>query len=120
MSIYLKALPFVVIICVVSALCGWLYYQSNKIDGLNAQVEKQVQTIELLQKANQQLVENLEQEQQAVEKSQKIANELRNKVEIAQNEIKSILAQGSCAKTDLPNGAADSIKRLHQQNNHKH
>ncbi|WP_143815619.1 DUF2570 family protein, partial [Mannheimia haemolytica] len=34
--------------------------------------------------------------------------------------IKSILAQDSCAKADLPNGVADSIKRLHRQNNHKH
>ncbi|HDL3284239.1 TPA: DUF2570 family protein, partial [Mannheimia haemolytica] len=56
---------------------------------------------------------SLEQERQAVEKSQKIANELRNKVEVAKNEITSILAQDSCAKADLPNGVADSIKRLH-------
>ncbi|HDL3028696.1 TPA: DUF2570 family protein, partial [Mannheimia haemolytica] len=35
-------------------------------------------------------------------------------------EITSILAQDSCAKADLPNGVADSIKRLHQQNNRQH
>ncbi|HGO5815128.1 TPA: DUF2570 domain-containing protein [Mannheimia haemolytica] len=105
---------------VILGLCVWLWGQSQMIDNLRAENQTQAQTIEQQQKANQRLADKLEQERQAVEKSQKIANELRNKVEIVQNEIKSILAQDSCAKTDLPNGVADSIKRLHQQNNHKH
>lgn len=105
---------------VILGLCVWLWGQSQMIDRLRAENHIQAQTIEQQQKANQRLADKLEQERQAVENSQKIANELRNKVEIVQNEIKSILAQDSCAKADLPNGVADSIKRLHQQNNHKH
>ncbi|MDY2947081.1 MAG: DUF2570 domain-containing protein [Mannheimia varigena] len=105
---------------VILGLCVWLWGQSQMIDNLRAENQTQAQTIEQQQKANQRLTDTLEQERQAVEKSQKIANELRNKVEIAQNEIKSILAKDSCAKADLPNGVADSLKRLHQQNNHKH
>ncbi|TRC16178.1 DUF2570 domain-containing protein [Mannheimia haemolytica] len=105
---------------VILGLCVWLWGQSQIIDSLRAENHIQAQTIEQQQKVNQRLADTLEQERQAVEKSQKIANELRDKVEIVQNEIKSILAQDSCAKTDLPNGVADSIKRLHQQNNHKH
>ena len=104
---------------VILGLCVWLWGQSQMIDSLRAEKHIQTQTIEQQQKANQQLISHLEQERQAVEKSQKSANEMRNKVEIAQSEIKSILAQDSCAKTDLPNGVADSIKRLHQQGNYK-
>lgn len=105
---------------VILGLCVWLWGQSQTINSLRAENHAQAQTIEQQQKANQRLTDSLEQERQAVENSQKIANELRNKVEIAQNEIKSILAQDSCAKADLPNGVADSIKRLHRQNNNKH
>ncbi|NBB68667.1 DUF2570 domain-containing protein [Mannheimia haemolytica] len=105
---------------VILGLCVWLWGQSQMIDSLRAENQTQAQTIEQQQKANQQLANTLVQERQAVEKSQKSANEMRNKLEIVQNEIKSILAQDSCAKADLPNGVADSIKRLHRQNNHKH
>ncbi|AJE08343.1 DUF2570 family protein [Mannheimia haemolytica] len=104
---------YLVAVILILGLCGWVLHQSKQIDGLRAENQTQAQTIEQQQKANQRLTDILEQERQAVEKSQQIANELRNKVEIVQNEIKSILAQDSCAKADLPNGVADSIKRLH-------
>lgn len=123
MSIYIKALNRTAILCVavlIFSLFGWIYYQSNKIDELNAKITEQNQIIEQQQQANQQLKDNLAQERQAVENQQRIASELRNKVEITQNEIKSILTKDNCAKTALPNGVADSIKRLHRQNNHKH
>lgn len=105
---------------VILGLCVWLWGQSQMIDNLRAENQTQAQTIEQQQKANQQLANTLVQERQAVEKSQKMANELRNKVEMAKNEITSMLAQDSCAKADLPNGVADGIKRLHQQNDYKH
>lgn len=105
---------------VILGLGVWLWGQSQMIDNLRAENQTQAQTIAEQLKANQRLTDTLEQERQAVENSQKFANELRNKVEVAQNEIKSILTQDSCAKADLPNGVADSIKRLHRQNNHKH
>ncbi|HDL5009572.1 TPA: DUF2570 domain-containing protein [Mannheimia haemolytica] len=111
---------YLVAVILILGLCGWIWHQSKQIDNLRAENQTQAQTIEQQQKANQRLTDSLEQERQAVEKIQKIANELRNKVEMAKNEITSILAQDSCAKADLPNGVADSIKRLHQQNNHKH
>lgn len=111
---------YLVATILILGLCGWIWQQSKLINNLRAENQTQAQTIEQQQKANQRLADTLEQERQAVEKSQKIANELRNKVEVAQSEIKSILAQDSCAKADLPNGVADSIKRLHRQNNHKH
>lgn len=116
MSKYIYLLAVILIL----GLCGWIWQQSKRIDNLTAENQIQAQTIEQQQKANQQLISHLEQERQAVEKSRKSANEMRNKLEIVQNEIKSILAQDSCAKADLPNGVADSIKRLHRQNNHKH
>lgn len=104
----------------ILGLCVWLWGQSQMIDSLRAENQTQAQTIEQQQKVNQRLADTLVQELQAVEKSQQIANELRTKVEVAQSEIKSILAQDSCAKADLPNGVADSIRRLHQQNDNKH
>ncbi|HDL1289828.1 TPA: DUF2570 family protein, partial [Mannheimia haemolytica] len=76
---------------VILGLCVWLWGQSQMIDSLRAENRAQAQTIEQQQKANQRLTDSLEQERQAVEKIQKIANELRNKVEMAKNEITSIL-----------------------------
>lgn len=105
---------------VILGLGMWLWNQSQMIDSLRDENQTQAQTIEQQQIANQRLADTLEQERQAVEKSHRIANELRNKVEIAQSEIKSILAKDSCAKTNLPNGIADSLKRLYQQNGNKH
>lgn len=104
----------------ILGLCVWLWYQSHIISSLRADNLAQVQTIAQQQQANQRLIATLEQERQAVEKSQKIANELQNKVEMVQSEIKSILAKDNCAKANLPNGVADGIKRLHQQNNNKY
>lgn len=105
---------------VVLGLGVWLWGQSQTINSLRADNLAQVQTIAQQQQANQRLTAKLEQERQAVEKSQKIANELQNKVEMVQSEIKSILAKDNCAKANLPNGVADGIKRLHQQNNNKY
>ncbi|WP_324681597.1 DUF2570 family protein [Bibersteinia trehalosi] len=118
----MRALNRTAILCVaviILGLCSWIYYQSNKIDRLNIKITEQAQTIEQQQQANQQLKDNLAQERQAVENQQRIASELRNKVEITQNEIKSILTKDNCAKTALPNGVADSLKRLHKQGNYK-
>lgn len=110
---------YLAVLVMILGLCVWLWGQSKKINELRAENQTQAQTIEQQQQANQQLKDNLAQERQAVENQQRIASELRNKVEITQNEIKSILAKDTCAKTDLPNGIADSLKRLHKQGNYQ-
>lgn len=100
---------------VIFGLCGWTWYQSQMIDGLRAENRTQAQAIVEQQKANERLNATLEVERQAVETAQKNAKALQHKVEIAQREIKSILAKDQCAAMALPDGVADHIKRLHQQ-----
>ncbi|MDD0826427.1 DUF2570 family protein [Mannheimia cairinae] len=114
-----KTLICIAVSCLILGLCVWLWYQSNIISSLRAENQTQAQTIAQQQQANQQLKDNLAQERQAVENQQRIASELRNKVELTQNEIKSILTKDTCAKTALPNGIADSLKRLHKQGDYK-
>ncbi|MDD0824644.1 DUF2570 family protein [Mannheimia sp. AT1] len=110
---------YLAVLVMILGLCGWIWHQSKQIDNLRAENQAQAQTIAQQQQANQQLKDNLAQERQAVENQQRIASELRNKVELTQNEIKSILTKDTCAKTALPNGIADSLKRLHKQGDYK-
>lgn len=104
-------IPFSVIL----GLCGWTWYQSQMIDDLRAENRTQAQTIENQRSVNHALKISLAAEQQAVETAQNTAKALQHKVETAQREIKSILARDQCANSNLPNGVADHIKRLHRQ-----
>lgn len=58
---------------VILGLCGWIWFQSQKIDSLRVENQVQAQTIENQQKANQHLSERLEAERQAVETAQKLS-----------------------------------------------
>ena len=111
---------YMLLAVVCLGLCLWLRHQAQTIDSLRTENRTQAQTIESHREVNRQLKISLQAEQQAVENSQKFAKALQQKVETVQREIKSILAKDQCASTALPDGVADHIKRLHEQNRNKH
>lgn len=107
---------FVSVVALILGLCGWIWNQSQKIDSLTAENQAQAQTIQNQEQVNLQLVANLEQERLAVEKQQLITANLKNKIEVAQSEIKQLLQKDACANIELPGSVVDSLKRLHKQN----
>lgn len=107
------------IVAVTFGLCGWIYYQSSKIDELNAEIQSQAIVIKDQQAVNQELTQQLEQEKQAVENQQKIANELKAQMETERENVKTVLIKEPCGSVAMPNAVVDSIKRLHSGGSNK-
>lgn len=111
-----KTALFVYAVALILGLCGWIWFQSRQIDSLTAENQVQAQTIQNQEQVNRRLVENLALEKLAVEEQQLITANLKNKVEVAQSEIKQLLQKDACANIELPGSVVDSLKRLHKQN----
>lgn len=107
------------VVVVILALGGWIYYQSNKIDVLNAEVKAKESLIAEQQAANQELITQLEEEKQAVEDQQKIANELKAQMETERENVKTVLIKEPCGNVGMPSAVIDSIKRLHTKGSNK-
>lgn len=94
----------------ILGLCSWLWVQSQMIDRLEADNQNQAQTISQLETAQQHLSFALKQEQQAVEKQQKLATALRTQMEAKREQVKTILVKEPCAATRLPHGIIEQLQ----------
>lgn len=101
---------------VILGLGAWSWYQGQKVDSLQAENQVQAQTILQLEKNQERLSQQLQAEQQAVEKQRKVADELRTKSEQSREKVRIILQKEPCANTAMPRDVTDSIKRLHHKN----
>ncbi|NBI40175.1 DUF2570 domain-containing protein [[Haemophilus] felis] len=99
-------------VLLILGLCFGLWVQTQRIGSLNAENQAQAQSIEQLNRFNEQVNKQLKTEQQAVLEQQKLTSELRAKVEQAKNDVKTHLQQEPCANTALPRAVVDSLKRL--------
>lgn len=93
-------------------LCVALWVQTQRIDSLKADNAAQAQSIEQLNRFNEQMNRQLKAEQQAVISQQKIANELKTKSEQVREQVRIIFKDSPCASTALPAGV---VERLHAQ-----
>ncbi|QLB18676.1 DUF2570 family protein [Mannheimia granulomatis] len=107
------------IVVIVFGLCSWIFYQSQTIDELNAEVKAKDSLIAEQQVVNQELITQLEAEKQAVEYQQKITNELKAQMETERENVKTILIKEPCGGVAMPNAVIDSIKRLHTKGGNK-
>ncbi|MGQ0285844.1 DUF2570 family protein [Pasteurellaceae bacterium 22721_9_1] len=99
----------------ILGLCGWIWYQSQKITSLTAENQTQAQTIEQMNKVNEQLNNQLIVEQRAVEQQYKLVNQLKSQAERSREQVKVILQKDPCGVTAMPSPVIDSIKRLHHK-----
>ena len=97
-------------VVVVIGVSSTFIHQRNVMNRLIKENAEQKLLIAEQQLANQQLSTQLEQERQAVEIQQQIANELRQKVEVKRESIKKILVKEPCANTDMPNSVIEQLR----------
>lgn len=103
-----KIIALVLALC----LCAALWVQTQRIGSLQAENAAQAQSIEQLNKFNEQMNKQLKAEQQAVIEQQRLTIELKEKAEQVQNEVKSHLLQEPCATVPLPRAVIHSLERL--------
>ncbi|WP_112082117.1 DUF2570 family protein [Haemophilus influenzae] len=90
-------------------LCGWTWFQSQKISSLKAENQAQAQTIQQQEDANKSLSLALQQERDAVIKQQERNNEIeRIAIENAES-VKTIIKTQPCANTRLPQSVLDRL-----------
>lgn len=97
-------------VVVVIGVSSAFIHQRSIINRLIKENAEQKALIAEQQLANQQLSTQLEQERQAVEIQQQIANELRQKVEKKRESIKKILVKEPCANTNMPNSVIEQLR----------
>lgn len=95
---------------VVLGLCGWTWYQSQKISSLKAENQVQAQTIKNQEQVNQSLKDTIEIERQAVEQQRVINDEIKQATQDKVQVVRKIIKSQPCYNTRIYD---DAIERLH-------
>ena len=103
------AIAFIAI--TILGLCGWTWYQSQKISSLKAENQAQAQTIKQQQEANQALTTALQQERDAVIAQQQRNEEIERMATENAESVKTIIKTQPCANTRLPQSAIDLLRK---------
>ena len=103
------AIAFIAI--TILGLCGWTWYQSQKISSLKAENQAQAQTIKQQQEANQALTTALQQERDAVIAQQQRNEEIERMATENAESVKTIIKTQPCANTRLPQSALERLRK---------
>lgn len=101
------AIAFIAI--TILGLCGWTWYQSQKISSLKAENQAQAQTIQQQEDANKTLNIALQQERDAVIAQQQRNDEIERVATENAESVKTIIKTQPCAHTRLPQSALDRL-----------
>ena len=96
-------------ICLILGLCGWTWYQSQKISSLKAENQAQAQTIKQQEEANQALNVALQQEREAVIEQQQRNEEIERVALENVESVKTIIKTQPCYRTKLPQSALERL-----------
>lgn len=103
------AIAFVAI--TILGLCGWTWYQSQKISSLKAENQAQAQTIKQQEETNKTLNAALQQERAAVIAQQQRNEEIERMAAENAESIKTIIKTQPCANTRLPQSALERLRK---------
>nr|DAT19745.1 MAG TPA: Protein of unknown function (DUF2570) [Caudoviricetes sp.] len=103
------AIAFIAI--TILGLCGWTWYQSQKISSLKAENQAQAQTIKAQQEVNKVLNVALQQERMAVIEQQQRNEEIERMATENAESIKTIIKTQPCANTRLPQSALERLRK---------
>lgn len=103
------AIAFVAI--TILGLCGWTWYQSQKISSLKAENQAQAQTIKQQEETNKTLNAALQQERAAVIAQQQRNEEIERMAAENAESVKTIIKTQPCANTRLPQSAIDRLRK---------
>ena len=98
-------------LCLIFGLCGWTWYQSQKISSLKAENQAQAKTIQQQEDANKALTIALKQERDAVIAQQQRNDEIERMATENAESIKTIIKTQPCANTRLPKSVIDRLRR---------
>ncbi|WP_112082250.1 DUF2570 family protein [Haemophilus influenzae] len=90
-------------------LCGWTWFQSQKISSLKAENQAQAQTIQQQEDANKSLSLALQQERDAVIAQQERNDEIERIATENAESVKTIIKTQPCANTRLPQSVLDRL-----------
>lgn len=97
-------------LCLILGLCGWTWFQSQKISSLKAENQVQAQTIKNQEQVNQSLKDTIEIERQAVEQQRVINDEIKQATQDKVQVVRKIIKSQPCYNTRIYD---DAIERLH-------
>ena len=97
-------------LCLILGLCGWTWYQSQKISSLKAENQVQAQNIKNQEQVNQSLKDTIEIERQAVEQQRVINDEIKQATQDKVQVVRKIIKSQPCYNTRIYD---DAIERLH-------
>ena len=97
-------------LCLILGLCGWTWYQSQKISSLKAENQAQAQTIQQQEDANKALNIALQQERDAVIEQQQRNDEIKQATQDKVQVVRKIIKSQPCYNTRIYD---DAIERLH-------
>ncbi|OOS01307.1 hypothetical protein B0186_04115 [Canicola haemoglobinophilus] len=100
----------IVLLTVILGLGVWSWRQSQMISSLQATNQAQAQTIEQLNKTNEQLNNQLIAEQKAIEQQRELANQFKSQAESKREKVRVIFKDNQCANTDLPSGVIEQLQ----------
>ena len=101
------AIAFIAI--TILGLCGWTWYQSQKISSLKAENQAQAQTIKAQQEVNKVLNVALQQEREAVIEQQQRNEEIERVALENVESVKTIIKTQPCYRTKLPQSALERL-----------
>lgn len=104
-----KSYAIAIIVLTILGLCGWTWYQSQKISSLKAENQAQAQTIQQQEDANKALTIALQQERDAVIEQQQRNDEIERIATENAESVKTIIKTQPCAHTRLPQSALDRL-----------
>ena len=106
-----KSYAIALIAMTILGLCGWTWYQSQKISSLKAENQAQAQTIKAQQEVNKVLNVALQQEREAVIEQQQRNEEIERVATENAESVKTIIKTQPCAHTRLPQSALERLRK---------
>lgn len=94
----------------ILGLCGWIYYQSGKIDDLNTEIETHKQTISTQSNTIKQLKADAEYNKQLTLELSKAESETRSKSDEVIKSIPKQIKASDAFNADAPNSVIEFLR----------
>lgn len=99
------------VVIVIFALGSWIYYQSNKIDSLNTEIETYLKTISTQSNTITQLKADVEYNRQLTLELSKAESDVRSKTNEIIKSIPKQIKDSEAFNTDAPSGVIEFLRK---------
>ena len=102
---------YLVVAILTLGLCGWIYYQSNKIDSLNTEIETHLKTISTQSNTITQLKVDVEHNRQLTLELSKAESDVRSKTNEIIKSIPRQIKDSEAFNTNAPSGVIEFLRK---------